>query len=154
MLTTDAENLYLVISAREMNSRLSIIAKAMDEKGERRLKQGGASQVISPYQIASYHMLHAAVNPNILKYLELGNHQGNTISMLEILLSEKSAFCGHSLGETKIRKQFHVAIVAVKRASGEVIVNPEGSEVLQRNDVLVTSGLDKDLLIFAKKCEA
>jgi len=153
MLPTDADNLYLVISAREVNSELNIIAKSMDEKGERRLLQGGASHVISPYRIASYHMLHAAISPNILKYLELGSsHDGDNVSMLEVILSEKSKFIGQSLAGAKLRNLHNIVIVAIKRADNELIVNPSASETMQVNDILVTSGTDSALMAFAKSC--
>ena len=152
MLPTDADNLYLVISARELRKDLKIIAKAMDSKAERRLIQGGATHVVSPYTIASYHMLHAAISPNILKYLELGTHKGDTVSLQEIRVKKNSQLAGTTIVDSNIRREFDVAIVAIKRYNDELIINPSASEVLQENDILVTSGTDKALANFARNC--
>lgn len=152
MLSTDADNLYLVISARELNPDLNIIAKAMDEKAERRLEQGGASHVISPYRIASYHMLHAATSPNVLKYLELGSHQGHTVSMQEIRLSDNSPLVNKTIIEANIRNDFDISIVAIKRGDDELIVNPKSGERMLGGDILVSSGTNEALDDFLKKC--
>ena len=152
VLPTDADNLYLVISARELRPGLNIISKALNEKAESRLRQAGATSVISPYRIAGYHMLHAAVSPNILKYLEIRVDKGHSIGMQEIQLSQNSPLVNRSIKELEIRKAFGISIIAIKRAKDELIVNPDAEEKLLPDDILVASGSNGSLTAFSQKC--
>ena len=75
LLPSDADNLFLTITAKELNPKLMVIARTSDEKVEPRLKRGGADKVISPYRIAGARVLQAAVKPAVLEFVELATHR-------------------------------------------------------------------------------
>ena len=153
LLASDADNLYLTIAAREMNSTLKIIARALDEKAEVRLERGGADKVVSPYKMAGLRMIHAAVRPTVVEFMELVTQREQLeLCMEEITVCKPSTFDGLSIADAEIRQRFGLVIIAIKKAGGDMIFNPEPNVIIAVDDILVVIGRDSDLKGFEKAC--
>ncbi len=141
LLPSDADNLYLTITAKGLNRRATVIARANDQKSELKLKRGGADKVVSPYEIAGSRVLQVALKPTVVEVMELATHREHLeLGLEEVLVSEGSPLNGNSLAEAGIRNKYGVIIVAIKRGNGDMIFNPAAHEKIKGLDTLVTLG--------------
>ncbi|MDX1389623.1 MAG: potassium channel protein, partial [Acidobacteriota bacterium] len=146
LLPSDPDNLFLAITAKSINPRIRVISRAQDEKAETKLKRGGADSTVSPYGIAAHRVLHAAVRPAIVEFLEIVTRDGPLqLNMEEVVVAEGSSLSGRSLAESGLRKSFGVIVVGIKKPSGEMVFNPEASEMITSGDILIAMGGEGDL---------
>ncbi len=151
VLSSDADNLYVVLSARGLNPKLKIVARAGEEGAERKLLRAGADNVISPYYIGGMRIAHTAIKPAVVDFLEFATRSGNLeLQIEEIKVEEDSKFIGCSLSECGVRKDLGIIIVAIKRITGEMEFNPKSTTQIMKGDTLIAMGEIKDLKEFAK----
>ena len=154
LLASDADNLFLTITVKELNPQVMVIARASDEKVEPRLKRSGADKVISPYKTASARIFHAAIKPTVVEFLELVTHREYLqLSMEELTVCDESPFQGLTLAESEIRRKYGVVVVAIKQADGKMAFNPETSTELATDDILVVIGKNPDLKRLERDCK-
>jgi voltage-gated potassium channel len=153
LLASDADNLFLTITAKELNPSVMVIARASEDKVEPRLKRGGADRVISPYQSACARVLHAAIRPTVVDFLELvTQREFMHLNLEEIKVSGHSPLSGRSLAESQIRSQYGVIVVAVEQADGTMEFNPPASHAIHGGDTLVVIGKSSDLKKLEDAC--
>lgn len=153
LLASDADNLFLTITAKELNPSVMVIARASEDKVEPRLKRGGADRVISPYQSACARVLHAAIRPTVVDFLELvTQREFMHLNLEEIKVSGHSPLSGRSLAESQIRTQYGVIVVAVEQADGTMEFNPPASHAIHGGDTLVVIGKSSDLRKLEDAC--
>jgi voltage-gated potassium channel len=138
---TDADNLYIVMSARLLNDKLFIVARAGDEHSESKLTRAGANRVVSPYLIGGLRVAHAILRPTVVDFIELVTQTGYLeLELEETQLAGKSPLIGATIRESGLRKELGLIIVAIKNASGQMLFNPPPEAVLQRGDILIALG--------------
>lgn len=141
VLSTDAENLFVVLSARGLNQRLFIVARAVDEGSENKLMRAGADKVISPYHIGGLRMAYTVLKPAVVEFIEFATKTGNIeLQLEEIAIRESSRLVGETLDQSGIGKNFGIIIVGIKRANGELKFNPTSKSVIRAGDTLITIG--------------
>lgn len=146
LLPSDADNLYLSIAAKEVNPNIYLISQALYDNAEKRLIKGGADQVISPYKVASFHALHAAVSLSPGMNLELGRSSyGVPVSLREVEVDQGSQFVGKSIIESNFKSQYRILVIGIKKENGEVQINPEPSAIIHAGDILVLAGENVDI---------
>lgn len=151
VLQTDAENLFITLSAREMNPKLFIIARYEEERSRLKLQRAGADKVISPYIIGGTRMAMAALRPAVIDFIELATQSESLgLQMEEILVPMLSNLAGKSLVDSKIRSDLDIIIVAVKRRSGHMEFNPSAKTIIEEGDRLVAIGDRSQLNILEK----
>ena len=129
-----------------MNPNITVIARALEDKAEKRLKRGGADKVVSPYKTAGMRVLNAALKPAVVEFLEFVTYREHlSLGCEEVPVGEASSLNGLSIGESGIRNNFGVIIVAIKKPSGEMVFNPDATEKIEHRDILVTIGKEPDL---------
>ena len=153
LLPTDADNLYVTITAKEINPKITVIARALEDRAEVRLKRAGANKVVSPYKTAGLRVLNAAINPTAVEFMELVTHRAQlSLGLEEVLVTDNSKMTDQTISQCGIRNRFGVIIVAIKRKSGEMVYNPEATETILAGDVLVVIGKKPDLEKFEADC--
>ena len=141
VLSSDADNLYVVLSARGLNPKLRIAARASEEGVEQKLIRAGADNVISPYHIGALRIAHTMLKPAVVDFIEFATKKGNIeLQMEEIKVQEDSHIIGLSLDECGMRKELGIIIVAIKRASGEMEFNPTSASIIKQGDTLIAMG--------------
>jgi voltage-gated potassium channel len=146
VLSSDADNLYLVLSARGINPKLRIVARASEEGSEKKLLRAGADSVVSPYYLGGLRIAHTLLKPAVVDFLEFATRTGNLeLQIEEVTVKDESRIVGQSLDECGIRKELGVIIVAIKKASGEMEFNPTSTSVIKQGDTLVVMGETKQL---------
>ncbi|MBI5100171.1 MAG: potassium channel protein [Nitrospirae bacterium] len=146
VLSTDADNLYVVLSARGLNPKLRIVARASDEGVEQKLFRAGADNVVSPYFIGGLRIAHTILKPAVVDFIEFATKSGNIeLQMEEIKVKESSHIVNKALDECGIRKELGIIIVAIKRESGAMEFNPTSTSIIKKGDTLVAMGETKQL---------
>lgn len=146
VLSTDAQNLYVVLSARELNPALFIVARAGEEGSEQKLMRAGANRVVSPYHTGGLRIAHTAIKPAVVDFLEFATRSGNLeLQMEEIPLRKSSSFTDKTIHDTGIGRELGVIIVAIKRPDGEMTFNPLHKSTLRAGDTLIAIGESEKL---------
>jgi len=153
VVSTDAENVYIILSARGLNHGLFILARSSGEKSaETKLLRAGADKVISPYFIGATRMAQVVVRPTVIDFIDLTLHAGDLgLRLEELVVSEKSGYCDMTLQETGIRKDFDVIVVAIKREHGEMQFNPTPQTLILPKDILIVLGEHENVKLLEKK---
>src|SRR2546427_6172374 len=138
--TTDATNLYIVLTARGLNPGLKIIARASEEDAEKHLLTAGADSVVSPYLFAGQRSAHSFVRPHVVSFLDTATtHLGMDLEIGEISVPKHSSFAGKTIESSRIRQDRGVIILAIKRESG-MRFNPAPDDNIQPGDYLIAMG--------------
>ena len=140
--TTDATNIYIVLTARSLNPRLKIIARASEERAEKHLRTAGADVVISPYAAAGHRIAQSFLRPNVLDFLDIATDRSGTLEMLieEIRVPEGSPLANSTVGGSGIHHQFGIMILAIRRADGQTRFNPAAQDPISAGDCLIAMG--------------
>jgi voltage-gated potassium channel len=140
-LGSDADNVFLTLSARALNPKLFIVARAVEEATEGKLTRAGANRVISPFSLGGYVAANAILHPTVLDILELANRAGHLqVQVEEVAVAASSPLCGRTLGDARLREQPGVLLIAVRRRAGDTIFNPPDTLKPEADDVLVSMG--------------
>lgn len=146
-LPSDAENLYIVLSAKTLNSGIRVIARASTEEALQKLRRGGADEVISPYITGGKRMAAAALRPQVLDFVDgILTGADRQLYMEEFLLDP--AFCpfvGQTLQKARLRSQSGALVLAIRRLDGTLIGGPTGDTVLMPGDRLIGMGTAEQL---------
>lgn len=146
VLSSDANNLYVVLSARGLNQNLRIVARASEEGAEQKLKRAGADSVVSPYFIGGLRIAHTLIKPTVVDFIEFATRSRNLeLQMEEVKVPGNSKIVHQSLDESGIGKNLGIIIVAIKRESGDMEFNPTSSSKIETGDTLVAMGETKQL---------
>ncbi|MBF0558093.1 MAG: potassium channel protein [Nitrospirae bacterium] len=141
VLPTDAENLFVVLSARGLNPDLLIVARAVEEGSEQKLRRAGADRVISPYYIGGLRIAHTVLKPAVVDFIEFATKSGNIdLQMEEVTIVEDSKLVGLTLDESGIGRDLGIIIVAIRRNSGEMKFNPTSRITIKAGDTLIALG--------------
>jgi voltage-gated potassium channel len=141
VLPTDAENLYVVLSARGLNRGLFIVARAGEEGSESKFLQAGANKAVSPYHIGGMRIAHTILRPSVVDFIEFATKSGNIeLQMEEVTIPEGSALIGQSLDQCGFGKVLGIIIVGIKRESGEMKFNPTFRTAIRAGDTLIALG--------------
>jgi voltage-gated potassium channel len=140
-LSTDSDNVYVVLTARELNPKLLVVARAEDERSERKLIHAGATRVVSPYVIGGYRMAHALLRPAVLDVLDLATHYSSLELQIEEVTVFKGGFAeGSTLESSSIRDKLGLIVIAIKKSDGRMLFNPSPESRIEAGDRLVVMG--------------
>jgi voltage-gated potassium channel len=139
VLPTDADNVYVVLSARLLQEDLQIIARAGDEKAAAKLLLAGANRVVSPYTTAANKMARFMLNPNIEDFLDITDRSGRELELADVQIGSKSPLIGKKLMETDLR-DLGVMVIGIRRADGERLMPPTADAEIRTGDCLFVFG--------------
>ncbi len=138
--TTDATNLYIVLTARELNPKLKIIARASEEDAAKRLVKAGADSVVSPYLFAGQRIAQSFLHPQVVNFLDTAaTHMGMDLEIGEILVAPHSVMAGKTVESAQIRQESGAIVLAIKRTKG-MRFNPASEDRIDSGDCLIAMG--------------
>lgn len=150
-LPNDAANVFITLTARNLNRDLLIVARAGHGSSERKLRQAGADKVVLPSAIGAQLMSRMIMRPTTADLMELVAEQGNlNVQLDEMQVREPCTLLGRTIRETNAHSQFRLLVLAVKQASGKMIFNPEAEYRLERDDIIIVMGKKSDIERFQK----
>ena len=139
VLATDADNVYVVLSAHLLNESLQIVARAMDQSAIEKMERAGATRVISPFSSGAVRMARFMVNPGIEDFLEIEVAPDSRLELAEVQLDDGSPWINSRLSELCLEQQ-GLMVVGVRHASGDCSVPPDSTMVIAAGDTLFTFG--------------
>lgn len=146
VLGTDAENVFLVLTARQLNPDMFIMARATYSESKSKLKAAGADKVESPYEIGAVNMAQRIIRPTVTSFLDLAfTYKNKDIQMEEIPISVSSKLANIALKDSGIRQQFNLIIIAIKKRDGSMLFNPSFETVIYGGDTVIAVGEENNL---------
>jgi voltage-gated potassium channel len=146
VLPSDADNLYVTLSARVLNPNLFIVARAEQEAAEAKLRRVGANQVVSPYVIGGHRVAQAVLRPTVGHFLEQATRLNAVDYQIEEAVIQKaSPLCGKTLRDANLRDDMGVVVIALRALDSEIVFNPKGDSVLEPGSVVVVVGRREQL---------
>lgn len=140
LLPSDAENLFTVLTARELNPSIFIITRCFEMQNEKKLSRSGANLVVTPHQLSSRRIVNTVLKPNVVNLMDIVSRAQNiSLSLEEITIAEDSDFTGKSIRDSGIRQNFGAMVVAVKRKD-HLFFNPSPEIILVPGDILILIG--------------
>lgn len=141
VVSSDADNVYIVLSARVLNPNLFIMARSSGIEGtETKLLRAGANKVVSPYYIGASRMAQLVVRPTVVDFVDLTVQGELGLRLEEISVSERASIVNKTLMGSDMRKKFDLIVVAIKRQLGEMLFNPSPQTEIRVGDTLVVLG--------------
>jgi voltage-gated potassium channel len=145
-LATDADNVFLALSAKQINPGIYIVARASQEAAKKTLYAAGANVVVSPYDIGARRMAHSILRPTVIRFLELAFADEDTdIQIEEIPVDASSHLVGKSLKDSGIRQQLNLIIISMRKSDGAMFFNPEAGTTLDAGDTVIAVGKNEML---------
>ncbi|MDK9708134.1 MAG: NAD-binding protein [Desulforhopalus sp.] len=145
-VSSDADNVFIALSAKGLRPDIFILARASDVQNENKLLRAGASRVVCPYQMGGRRMAEILHKPTVVDFLDQTMmHTELGLQMEEAIIGKGSPIIGKTLVSSNLRQDFGVIIVAIKRVTGEMIFNPGPGEIFNANDVIVAIGKKAEL---------
>lgn len=149
-VSRDTENVFIVLTARDLNKDALILARASTPGTDKRLLKAGADRVVAPFAIGAMRLAHNILRPTVIDFLDLAlSAEGMELSMEELCIPEGAHIAGKDLIHSGIRSQYNLIVVCIKRSDGTMIYNPAPQEVLQSGDILISIGPQQNLAKFA-----
>jgi voltage-gated potassium channel len=144
----DADNLFIVLSARTLNPKLHIVARTMNPETEAKMHRAGADRVVSPYKMGGRQMASILTRPNDTEFLDFVTlDSGLELWLEELRIQSDSPLSGRTVVEADLRKATGATLVALLRSSTGTTLTPEGSTRLEGGDVLIVLGTREQLTL-------
>jgi voltage-gated potassium channel len=141
ILPADAENVYTILCARELNPDITIIARSEEETGEKRLIRAGANQVIAPYRVSGFRIAQQLIRPHVSDFLQITTSKsGPRLALEEVVVPEGSSLGGKTLESSRLRQETGVIIAAIIPLGKEMIYNPGRESLITEGSTLIVLG--------------
>ena len=139
-LSSEAANVYVTLTARQLCPTLNIVARASELSHITRLELAGANRVVMPHLIGGMRMAQNVLRPTVTNFLELAIRGNIDLQMEELLVGKDSELVGKDLMHSDIRPRFNLIIIAIKKRDGEMVYNPGPKETIRQEDTLLVVG--------------
>jgi len=145
-LGTDTDNVFLVLTARQLNPHILIMARASSKGAKTKLLAAGANRVESPYDIGAVSMAQRLLRPSVSSFLDLVfAYNRKDIQMDEIPVDTTSQLANVMLKDSGIRQKYNLIIIAIKKPSGDMLFNPSYETLIQGGDTVIAMGKSENL---------
>ena len=139
-LATDADNVFVILSAKSLNPRLTVVTRASEEDAEEKLRRAGADTVFSPYSIAGHRLAQALVRPHVVQLLDFATQAvGLDVSMEQMRVGPNPAVDSRKLGDLAA-PDARLIVLAIGKSDGKMIFNPPAEMEVAGGDVLIVMG--------------
>jgi len=150
-VSSDPDNLYITLTARDMNKGMMIVARANDESAVSRLHKAGANKVVSPSITGSNQMAQMLLKPAVADFMEMASMTEQLeLELEQIEINEGSPFINRALKDTGIRSDLDVIVIGIRRVGGKMVFNPAADTIIKEQDALVVIGSHNSLELLEK----
>jgi len=139
-LASDADNLFVILSAKTLNPNLQLSVRIAEESSEQKMRRAGADFVFAPYNTTGHRMARAMLKPHVLQFLDFTEQQGVDVEIEQVLVTDQSTFAGRTLADVDTRYKSSVVILAIRKANGEMFFNPSSEVKMSPGDHLIAMG--------------
>jgi voltage-gated potassium channel len=140
-LSTDADNLFLTLSAKSLNPLVLVSARVAEEENEKKLRRAGADAVFAPYSITGTRLAQTLLRPHVTQFLDFTTtNVGLNVAIEEVQVREQCELVSKSLRQLALRRELGVVVLAIRRVSGDMVFNPDADSQLNAGDYLIVMG--------------
>ncbi len=140
-LASDADNLFLILSAKSLNARLHLAARVDEEASEQKMRRAGADFVFAPYNSTGHRMAQALLKPHVHQFINFATQgTGLNVNIEQVQVSTRSSFADRTLAEIHVQRDLDVIVLAVRKAAGEMLFNPPPEMKIAAGDHLIVMG--------------
>ena len=141
VVSSDAQNVFITLTAKSLNSSIPVVTRSMDEGSEPKLRKAGADRVIQPYELVGRRIAQLVIRPATVEYIDqIAPSSGEEISIEEIQIGAGSPLSGKSLAESPIRTEWNIIVVAIRRDEGGLEYNPGPRSIIRSGDSVIAIG--------------
>lgn len=150
-IDTDADNLFVTLSCREIVPDLFIVARARADESISKLQHAGANRVVNPQELGAARMASFVASPNVAEFVDVVMHDRSLeFKMREFEIPARSPIAGKTLREINLRESSGALVLALRDPSGEFTTNPRGDTMIQPDHVIIAVGTDEDFRRLAR----
>jgi voltage-gated potassium channel len=145
-LATDADNLFVLLSAKGLNPKLYVATRAAEEGAEEKMRRAGADAVYAPYAITGHRLAQSLLQPHVVQFLDFTtNDIGMDMAIEQVRVAETSEVVSRTIKELQIRRDVGVIVMAVRKREGHMIFNPPADTAVEGGDYLIVMGRQESL---------
>jgi len=140
-LATDADNLFVLLSAKGLNPRIYVAARAAEEGAEAKMRRAGADAVFAPYAITGHRLAQSLLRPHVVQFLDFTTKDiGEEITIEQVRVDASSEMVSRSIKDMQLRKEVGVIVMAIRKADGRMMFNPPAETPVEGGDFLIVMG--------------
>ena len=145
-LATDADNLFVLLSAKGLNPGIFVAARAAEEGAEAKMRRAGADAVFAPYSITGHRLAQSLLRPHVVQFLDFTTKDiGMDIAIEQVRVAESSEMVNKSIQEMQLGRNVGVIVMAIRRADGQMLFNPTADAAVNAGDYLIVMGNQENL---------
>jgi len=146
-LATDADNLFVLLSAKGLNPKIYVATRAAEEGAEEKMRRAGADAVFAPYAITGHRLAQSLLRPHVVQFLDFTTKDiAMDISLEQVRVSAEGEIVGKTIREMQLRRNLGVIVMAIRRRDGNMLFNPPADTAVEAGDYLIVMGKQEDLL--------
>jgi voltage-gated potassium channel len=154
-LATDADNLFVLLSAKGLNPKLYVAARAAEEGAEQKMRRAGADAVFAPYSITGHRLAQSLLRPHVVQFLDFTTKDiAMDITIEQVRVSAGSEVAAKTIREMQLRRNLGVIVMAIRRSDGNMLFNPPADTSVEAGDYLIVMGKQGDLTALEGLAEA
>ena len=140
-LATDADNLFVLLSAKGLNHKISVAARAAEESAEEKMRRAGADAVFAPYSITGHRLAQSLLRPHVVQFLDFTTQNiGMDVSIEQVRISENSEVVSKTIKDMQLSRDLGVIVMAVRKNDGKMLFNPPAETAVHGGDYLIVMG--------------
>jgi voltage-gated potassium channel len=145
-LSSDADNLFVLLSAKGLNPQLHVSARAAEEGAEEKMRRAGAETVIAPYSITGHRLAQSLLRPHVVQFLELTTKDfGMDVTIEQVKVSPGSEMVSRTIHEMQLGRNLGVIVMAIRNSDGGMQFNPPADTAVKAGDYLIVMGQQHNL---------
>ena len=140
-LPSDAENLFIILSAKTLNPKLTVVTRASEEEAEEKLRRAGADTVFTPYAMTGRQLADSLLRPHVVEFLDFGRSNiGSKVTMEQVSVTPGAELTRKTVGQLLELRKSGVIVLAIRKQGGETTFNPPPELEISAGDVLIVMG--------------
>jgi voltage-gated potassium channel len=145
-LSTDADNLFVLLTAKGLNPKIYVSARAAEESAEQKMRRAGADAVFAPYSITGHRLAQALLRPHVVQFLDFTMRDiGMDVSIEQVRISENSEVVSKTIKEMQLSRNLGVIVMAIRTSDGKMLFNPPADTAVGGGDYLIVMGQMENL---------
>jgi voltage-gated potassium channel len=150
-LSSDADNLFLVLSSKALNPKLVVSARVIEDEAERKLKRAGADSTVASYNVTGSRLAQAILRPHVVQFLDSATMSlGPNIVIEQLCVSDQCEYISKTLAQLQLRRDVGVIVLAIRKAAGTMLFNPDAASEIGAGDYLIVMGETQQLVRLEK----
>lgn len=145
-LATDADNLFVLLSAKGLNPQMHVATRAAEEGAEEKMRRAGADAVFAPYAMTGHRLAQSLLRPHVVKFLDFTTGTlGENVNMEQVRVAEDCDMASQSIKDIQLGREFGVIVMAIRTRDGGMLFNPPADTRIRAGDYLIVMGRQDNL---------